>query len=61
MSAADSKAAVDRLAAKRAEHGPEGFAAYAFLVLGILGYQTPEVLMFLLDQADRSLAEDGAL
>jgi hypothetical protein len=58
MSAVDSDAAVDRLARKRAEHGAEGFGAYAFLVLGILGYQAPDVLQLLLDQADAKLVKD---
>ncbi len=55
MSAARSEAAVDRVAAKRDELGAEGFAAYAFLVLGLLAHQAPEVVEFLLDQADREV------
>ena len=52
MSAADSKAAVDRVAAKRRELGAEGFAAYAFLALGLLGWHAPDALQFILDRTD---------
>lgn len=52
MSAPESEAALARLAAKREELGAEDFAAYAFLVLGLLGWQEPAVLTFLLDRAD---------
>lgn len=55
MSAADSKAVVDRLAAKRQGLGAEDFGAYAFLVLGMLAYQAPDVAEFLLDRADERL------
>ena len=56
MSAAESEAAVDHVAAKRAELGAEDFGAYAFAVLGLLAYQAPEVVEFILDQTDQSLA-----
>lgn len=52
MSAADSRAAVDRLAAKRTDLGAEDFGAYAFLVLGLLAGHAPEVVQFVLDRAD---------
>ena len=52
MSSADSKAAVDRVAAKRTDLGAADFAAYAFLALGILAHQAPEVVEFILDRAD---------
>lgn len=52
MSAHDSERAVDRIAAKRKELGAEDFAAYAFLALGLLGYQAPDVLHFILDRTD---------
>lgn len=55
MSAAESRAAIDRLAEKRKEHGAEDFGAYAFLMLGILGWHQPDVLTFLLDRADERL------
>ena len=55
MTAAESQAAVERLAHIRKDQGAEDFAAYAFLVLGLLGWQQPEVLHFLLDQADKKL------
>jgi hypothetical protein len=54
MSAAESKAAVDRVAAKRKELG-----AYAFLALGGLAHQAPEVVQFVLDQADALTSGDG--
>lgn len=50
--ATDAKAAIDRLAEKRRELGWEDFAAYAFLALGTLGANAPDVLTFILDQAD---------
>ncbi|GAA4120564.1 hypothetical protein GCM10022215_24340 [Nocardioides fonticola] len=53
MSAAQSKAAVDRVADKRAQLGAESFGAYAFLVLAMLAHQAPEVVEFVMDQADR--------
>ena len=59
MSAAQSRAAIDRLAATRADLGAEDFAAYAFLVLGILGHHAPDVLAFILDRADERI-EVGA-
>lgn len=55
MSAAESRAAVDRVAAKRQELGAEDFGAYAFLVLGMLAYQAPEVVEFMFDRADANL------
>lgn len=58
MSAAQSEAAVARVAEKRRELGAEDFAAYAFLVLGMLAHQAPEVVTFLLDQADKKIAPD---
>lgn len=60
MSAAQSRAAVDRVAAKRQDLGAEDFAAYAFLVLGMLAYHAPEVVAFVMDAADRQLDDvDG--
>lgn len=53
MSAAQSEAAVDRVAAKREELGAEGFGSFAFMVLALLAYQAPEVVDFLFDQAER--------
>lgn len=55
MSAADSKAAMDRLATKRGEVGAEDFAPYAFLALGFLAWNAPEVLHFIFDRADEAL------
>jgi hypothetical protein len=55
VSAADSEAAVNRLAGKRKELGEGDFSAYAFLALGMLGHSTPNVLNFLLDQVDATL------
>lgn len=52
MSAADTRFAIDRVAAKRRELGAEDFGAYAFLVLGILAGQAPEVVEFVMDRAD---------
>ncbi len=52
MSAAQSEAVIERLAGIRQERGAEDFAAYAFLALGILGWQAPDVLGFILDRAD---------
>lgn len=57
MTAAESRAAVDLVAAKRQELGAEDFAAYAFLVLGMLAYQAPEVVAFVMDRADESLGD----
>lgn len=57
MTAAESRAAVDRVAAKRQELGAEDFAAYALLVLGMLAYQAPEVVAFVMDRADESLGD----
>ena len=56
MSATESEAAIERLASIRKDKGVEDFAKYAFLVLGILGWQQPEVLTFLLDRADERVA-----
>lgn len=52
MSAAASAAAVERLAAIRHDLGAEDFGAYAFLALGLLAHQAPEVVDFILDRAD---------
>lgn len=52
MSAAQSEAAVERLAAIRHSLGAEDFGAYAFLALGLLAHQAPEVVKFVLDRAD---------
>ncbi|WP_332645074.1 hypothetical protein [Aeromicrobium sp.] len=56
MSAAQTDAAIDRLATKRVDLGAEGFGAYAFLVLSILAGQAPEVIEFILDRADERLS-----
>lgn len=53
MSAAMSAAAVERVAGKREALGAEDFGAYAFLVLGILAYQAPDVVQFVMDQAEQ--------
>lgn len=53
MSAAQSEAAVDRVAAKREDLGAEAFGAFAFMVLGLLAHQAPEVVEFLFDLAER--------
>lgn len=58
MSAAESEAAIERLATIRTEAGAEKFAAYAFLALGILGWQQPDVLNFLLDRADEKAGRE---
>lgn len=55
MSANESRAAVARLASKRESLGAEDFGAYAFLVLGILAYEAPEVVQFVLDSADERM------
>jgi hypothetical protein len=55
MSASESKMAVDRVAAKRTELGAEDFGAYAFLALGMLAHQAPEVVEFIMDRADALL------
>lgn len=52
MSAVESRAAVERVAAIRAQLGAEDFGAYAFLVLGLLAHQAPEVVGFMLNRAD---------
>lgn len=49
--------AIERLAAIRKDKGAENFGAYAFLALGILGWQQPDVLTFLLDRADERIKE----
>lgn len=59
MSTAESKMAVDRVAAKRKELGAEDFGAYAFLALGILAHQAPEVVEFVMDRADSFLSEES--
>lgn len=56
MSAAESKAVIARMAETREALGAEDFAAYAFLVLGILGWHAPDVLAFVLDRADERTA-----
>ena len=61
MSAAQTKAAVARVAGKRADLGAEDFGAYAFLVLGILAHQAPEVVEFVLDRADDALRTSPGL
>ncbi len=58
VSGAQSEAAVERVVVKRQELGVDGFGAYAFLVLGMLAHQAPKVVEFILDQADRMLAEE---
>lgn len=58
MSAADSRAAIDLVAAKRQLLGAEDFAAYAFLALAILAHHAPEVVTFVIDQTDRQLEGD---
>lgn len=60
MSAADSRAAIERVADKRAELGAQEFAAYAFLALGILGWSAPDVLAFVLDRTDERAASRPA-
>ena len=55
MSAAETRAVVDRLATIRASLGWEDFAAYALLALGLLADQAPEVVTFVLDRADALL------
>ena len=52
MSAAESRAAVERVASIRKELGAEDFGVYAFLALGMLAHQAPEVVEFMLDRAD---------
>lgn len=59
MSAADSEAAVERLATIRKDMGGDNFAAFAFVVLGMLGWQAPEVLTFLLDRAEERLTAEA--
>lgn len=54
MGAAASEAAVERVAAKRAELGAEGFGAYAFMALGMLAHAAPEVVEFVFDAVDRA-------
>lgn len=61
MSAAESRAAVDRVAGKRQNLGAEDFAAYAFLVLGMLAYHAPEVVTFVMDRADEQMADVDAM
>lgn len=53
MSAADSEAAVDRLAEYASRHDePAERAQHLFLALGILGWNAPDVLNFILDRAE---------
>lgn len=59
MSAAKSEAAVARVAGLRKELGAEDFGAYAFLVLGLLAHQAPEVVEFILDRADELTLPPG--
>lgn len=61
MSAAESRAAVDRVAGKRQELGAEDFGAYAFLVLGMLAYHAPETVAFMMDRADEQLGDVEAM
>jgi hypothetical protein len=56
MSAADSQAAVDRLVTIHNDLGHD-FGTYALLALSILGWNSPEVLAFILDRTDAKLAE----
>lgn len=60
MSAADTRAVIERFANTRRELGAEDFAAYAFLAMGLLADQAPEVLSFILDRTDSLLAPAGA-
>lgn len=61
MSAADSEAAVDRLAEYAARHDdPAERAQHLFLALGILAWNAPEVLHFILDRANEQTAPSGA-
>lgn len=55
MSAADSEAVIDRLAAAHKDMGAEDFAAYAFLTLGLLAWHAPDVVAFILDRADAQI------
>ena len=55
MSAYESHSALDRLAAKREALGAEDFGAYAFLMLGLLAHQAPDVVQFVMDRADERL------
>ena len=55
MSADESKAAVERIAAKCKELGDEDFGTYAFLALGFLAWNAPDVLHFIFDRADAQL------
>jgi hypothetical protein len=57
MSAAESRAVIDRMVGVRKELGAEDFAAYAVLTFGILADQAPEVLTFILDRADSLLGK----
>lgn len=57
MSAAQSEAAVERVAGKRRELGEGDFSAYAFLALGLLGWNAPGVLQFILDRADAAVGQ----
>ena len=59
MSAAQSRAVVERMAAKREELGAEDFGAYAFLAFGLFAWQAPEVVEFIFDRADERLAGDA--
>lgn len=61
MSATESRAAVDRVAGRRQELGAEDFAAYAFLVLGMLAYHAPDVITFMMDRADEQLSDVEAM
>lgn len=56
MSAVESQGAVDRVASTRRALGTENFASFAVVALGLLGWQSPDVLHFLLDQTERQLA-----
>ena len=53
MSARDSESAVDRLAEYAGQHDdPTDRAQHLFLALGILGWNAPDVLNFILDRAE---------
>lgn len=52
MSAAESEAVIDRLVRVHNDIGPEDFAGYALIAFGILAYQAPEVVTFILDRTD---------
>lgn len=59
MSAAHSKAVIDRLVKTHNDLGPEDFAAYTFLAFGILAHHAPDVVDFVLDRTDEKLGDDA--